>query len=140
MRTKDIVTIVNRQISNVSQAIPKIKEGIAAVTQSPGVAAADNIEVMVQNFLAKYNSGALEAALRGIDLNAWKEAAQAGTARIGPGMERKRKTIEAFHRQLQAYQLGYTQQIDGMPSGTLESSRARMNANFDKMAEFKFDK
>ena len=140
MRSKDVSTIVSRQISNVSQAIPKIKAGIAAVSESPGVAAADNIEVMVQNFLAKYNSGELEAALRNIDLASWKEAAQAGTARIGPGMERKRATIEAFHRQLQTYQLGYVPEIDGMPSGTLDASRARMNANFDKMSEFKFDK
>lgn len=140
MRSKDVKTVVSRQIANVSQAIPKIKEGIAAVTESPGVAAANNIEVMVQNFLARYNSGELEAALRGIDLGAWKVAAQAGTARIGPGMERKRAVIEEFHRQLQEYQLSYTQEVDRMPSGTLEASRARMNANFDAMAQFKFRK
>ena len=140
MRSKDVSTIVSRQISNVSQAIPKIKEGIQAVSESPGVAAADNIEVMVQNFLAKYNSGDLERALRNIDLGAWKEATAAGTVRIGPGMERKRAVIEAFHRQLQAHQLAYTQEIDNMPSGTLEASRARMNKNFDAMADFKFDK
>ena len=137
MRSKDVSIIVSRQISNVAQAIPKIKEGISAVSESPGVAAADNIEVMVQNFMAKYSSGELEAALRGIDLGAWKTATLAGAARIGPGMERKRATIEAFHRQLQAYQLAYTQEIDEMPSGTMEASRARMNTNFDKMAAFK---
>lgn len=138
MRSKDIKTTVNRQIANVNQAVPKIKEGINAVTVSPGVAAANNIEVLVQNFLAKYNSGELEAALRGIDLGDWKAAALAGTARIGPGMERKRAVIEEFHRQLQEHQLSYTQRIDAMPSGTLETSRARMNANFDAMVEFKF--
>jgi len=140
MRTKDIKTVVNRQIANVNQAVPKIKEGIQAVTESPGVAAANNVEVMVQNFLAKYNSGELEAALRGIDLGQWKEAALAGTARIGPGMERKRAAIEEFHRQLQEYQLAYTQEVDRMPSGTLEASRARMNANFDAMSKFKLRK
>lgn len=140
MRSKDVSTIVSRQISNVNAAVPKIKAGIQAVAESPGVLAADNIEVMVQNFLASYNSGELEAALRNVDLAAWKEAALSGTARIGPGMERQRATIEKFHRQLQAYQLGYTSEIDAMPSGTLESSRARMNANFDQMAAFSFDK
>lgn len=140
MRSKDVSVIVGRQISNVNAAVPKIKAGIQAVTESPGTKAAEQIEVMVQNFLASYNSGELEAALRGIDLGAWKESALAGTARIGPGMERKRAVIEKFHRQLQAYQLGYTQEIDAMPSGTLEASRARMNSNFDKMAEFKFEK
>ena len=140
MRTKDVGAIVSRQIQNVNQAVPKIKAGIQAVTESPGTKAAEQIEVMVQNFLASYNSGELEAALRGVDLGAWKEAALAGTARIGPGMERKRATIEKFHRQLQAFQLGYTQEIDAMPAGTLEASRARMNVNFDHMASFKFDK
>lgn len=140
MRSKDVTKIVNRQIANVAAAIPKIQEGIKAVTVSPGVAAADNIEVMVQNFMAKYSSGELEQSLRGIDLGEWKTQALAGTANIGPGMERKRAVIVEFHRQLQAYQLGYTQEIDAMASGTLAASKARMNANFDKMAEFKFDK
>lgn len=140
MRAKTIKNIVDRQIQNVNAAIPKIKEGINAVAVSPGVAAANNIEILVQNFLARYNDGSLEAALRGIDLTAWKVAALEGTARIGAGMTRRRSVIEEFHRQLQDYQLGYTATIDAMPSGTLESSRARMNANFDKMAEFKFNK
>lgn len=140
MRSKDVTKVVNRQIANVAAAIPKIKAGIEAVSVSPGVAAADNIEVMVQNFMAKYSSGELEASLRGIDLGEWKKQALLGTAGIGPGMERKRAAIEAFHRQLQTYQLAYTQEIDAMPSGTLVASKARMNANFDKMAEFKFEK
>ena len=137
MRQKNVASVVSRQIANVNQAIPKIKEGIQAVSESPGVAAANNVAVMVQNFLAKFNSGELEAALRSIDLNDWKNAALEGTARIGSGMERKRAVIEEFHRQLQDYQMRYTKDIDAMPSGTLESSRARMNANFDAMSQFR---
>jgi hypothetical protein len=137
MRQKNVASVVSRQIANVNQAIPKIKEGIQAVSESPGIAAANNVAVMVQNFLAKFNSGELEAALRSVDLNDWKNAALEGTARIGSGMERKRAVIEEFHRQLQDYQMRYTKDIDGMPSGTLESSRARMNANFDAMSQFR---
>ena len=140
MRAKNITTVVNRQIQNVNQAIPKIKEGIQAVSRSPGVAAAEQIDVMVQNFLASFQSGELEAALRGVNLEEWKTAALAGTTQIGPGMERKRATIEKFHEALQSYQLGYTKTIDAMSSGNLESSRARMNANFDAMSQFKFKK
>lgn len=140
MRSKDVKTVVSRQIAGVNSNIPKIKEGINAVTESPGVAAANNIEVMVQNFMAAYSDGSLEAALRGVDLGQWKSAALEGTARIGPGMERRREVIEEFHRQLQEYQLAYTSEIDRLPSGTLEASRTRMNANFDAMAQFKFRK
>jgi len=140
MRSKTVKSIVDRQIAGVNAAIPKIKDGINAVSVSPGVAAANNIEVLVQNFLAKYQSGELEAALRGIDLGAWKTATIEGTTRIGAGMTRKRSVIEEFHRQLQDYQLGYTTSIDAMPSGTLGASKARMNENFDRMAEFSFDK
>lgn len=140
MRQKKVEDIVGRQIAGVSNNIGKIQKGIKAVERSPGEAAADNIEVMVQNFLAKYQSGELAEALRGIDLGKWKEDTLAGVTRIGPGMERKRSVIEAFHRQLQEYQMGYTSTIDEMPSGTLDASRARMNANFDAMAQFKFRK
>jgi len=117
-----------------------MKEGIGAVSKSPGVAAADNIDVMIQNFLAAANNGTLEAALRGVDLDEWKRAALDGVSRVGAGMERKRAQIEAFHQTLQDYQLRYTREIDGMPSGTLAASRDRMLVNFDKMSQFKFKK
>lgn len=140
MRQKDPKAITSRQISNVQQASAKAKAGIDAVTKSPGVAAAEQIDIMVQNFLESVSSGKLEASLRGIDLNAWKAAALDGVSRVGPGMERKRATIEKFHTALQEYQLRYTQEIDNMPSGTLAASRDRMLKNFDEMSEFKFQK
>lgn len=140
MREKDPSAVTSRQIQNVQNNAAKMRAGIEAVSQSPGAKAADNIDVMVQNFLAKVNDGSLEQALRGIDLNAWKQQALEGVSRVGPGMERKRATIEEFHRQLQAYQIQYTKNIDAMPSGTLASSRDRMLANFDQMSKFKFKK
>jgi len=140
MRAKDAATVTSRQIQNVQNAASKIREGIGGVSVSPGVKAAENIQVMVQNFLESVNSGALEASLRGIDLADWKASALEGVARIGTGMERKRAVIEEFHRQLQEYQLAYTRKIDAMPSGTLAASRDRMLSNFDAMATFKFKK
>jgi len=140
MRQKVVADTATRQIQNVQTAAPKMRAGIEAVTTSPGVKAAEQIDVMVQNFLARVSDGSMEAALRGIDLAAWKRQALEGVSRVGPGMERKRAVIEAFHRQLQDYQLGYTGAIDSMPSGTLAASRDRMLANFEKMAAFKFTK
>lgn len=140
MRQKDVSTITNRQIQNVQNAGQKMREGIGAVSVSPGAKAADNLDVMVQNFLAAVNDGTLEASLRGINLEDWKKAALDGVSRVGPGMERKRAAIEEFHRQLQEYQLRYTREIDAMPSGTLAASRDRMLANFDAMSKFKAGK
>jgi len=140
MRRKNVKGIVDRQIQGVAAKADRIREGISSVDVSPGVAAAAQIDKMVSNFLASANDGTLEAALRGIDLAAWKEAALLGVGRIGPGMERKRAAITAFHEQLQEYQLGYSSRIEAMPSTTKEDGRARMNANFDAMSEFKFRK
>lgn len=140
MKRKDTKAIVDRQIQGVSQRADKIREGIGAVDISPGARAADNLDKMVQNFLAAVNDGTLEQSLRGVDLEAWKQAALEGVSRIGPGMERKRAIIQQFHDALQEYQLRYTQNIDKMPSLGLEDSRARMNANFDAMSKFKFRK
>jgi len=138
MKRKNVGSIVDRQIQGVAQRADKIREGIAAVTVSPGVKAADQMDKLVQNFLASVSDGSMEAALRGVDLEQWKQEALAGVSRIGPGMERKRAVIEQFHAALQDYQLGYTQQIDQMPSTNIEDSRARMNRNFDEMSKFKF--
>lgn len=140
MRRKEVKSIVDRQITGVTTKAEKIREGIAAVAESPGVAAFRNIDKMVANFMQSFNDGSLGAALQGIDLAAWKEAALAGVSRIGPGMERKRQVIETFHAALQDYQLSYTAAIDRMPSTSLEDSRARMNKNFDEMSKFKFRK
>jgi len=140
MRPKDPISVTSRQIQNVQNAAQKAKDGIQAVSVSPGDAAADQIQVMIQNFLEAANSGKLEDALRGIDLNEWKRAALDGVSRVGPGMERKRATIEKFHAQLQEYQLRYTQSIDSMPKGTKAASRDRMLANFDAMSDFHFAK
>ena len=140
MRQKKIADVVTRQIQNVQNNAAKIKAGIEAVSKSPGVAAAEQIDLMVQNFLASVADGTTEAALRSIDLAEWKKNALDGVSRIGAGMERKRAIIEAFHDQLQEYQLAYTRQIDEMPKGTIAASRDRLLANFDAMADFKFKK
>ena len=140
MRQKKITDVVTRQIQNVQNNAAKIKAGIEAVSKSPGVAAAEQIDLMVQNFLASIADGTTEAALRSIDLAEWKKNALDGVSRIGAGMERKRAIIEAFHDQLQEYQLAYTRQIDEMPKGTIAASRDRLLANFDAMADFKFKK
>ena len=137
MKRKDVTKVVARQISGVTNNLTKIKDGIQSVTVSPGAAAADQIQVMIQKWLEMAQNGTLEAALRGVDLNAWKESALKGADRIAPGMEVARSKLQAFHQALQEYQLGYTAQIDAMAKGTLEASRARMNANFDAMAAFK---
>jgi len=140
MRRKTVKDITDRQITGVTTKADKIRKGIEAVSESPGVAAARNLDKMIANFMKAYNDGTLKAALEGIDLSAWKIEALAGVSRIGPGMERKRAVIEAFHAALQDYQLSYTAEIDGMPNTSLEDSRARMNRNFDRMSEFKFRK
>lgn len=137
MKRKDVSKTVDRQIQGVAQRADKIRDGINAVTVSPGVKAAEQLDKLVQNFLAAVSDGSMEAALRAVDLESWKADALAGVAKIGPGMERKRAVIEQFHAALQDYQLRYTQEIDRMPSTTIEDSRARMNANFDAMAKFK---
>lgn len=140
MKRKTVSSIVDRQIQGVAQRADKIRDGISAVTVSPGVKAADQMDKLVQNFLASVSDGSMEAALRGVDLEQWKQDALAGVSKIGPGMERKRVVIEQFHAALQDYQLSYTQQIDQMPSTNIEDSRARMNRNFDEMSKFKFRK
>lgn len=138
MRRKEVKAIVDRQITGVTTKAEKIRAGIAAVAESPGVAAARNIDKMVANFMQAFNDGSMLEALQGIDLASWKEQALAGVGRIGPGMERKRAVIEAFHAALQDYQMRYTAEIDRMPSTSLEDSRARMNRNFDEMSQFRF--
>lgn len=130
----------DRMIAGVQAKTQKIKDGINAVDRSPGAAAADNITAMIANWLEKAQNGELEEALRGVDLAEWRAKTLDAVGRIGPGMQRSRAKIEAFFDQLLPYQEAYTAEIARMDKTTLEDSRARMNANFDRMAEFKFRK
>lgn len=133
-------TAADRMIAGVQANTQKIKDGVNAVDRSPGAAAADNITAMIANWLEKAQNGELEEALRGVDLAEWRVKTLDAVSRIGPGMQKSRAKIEAFFDQLLPYQEAYTAEIARMPKTNLEDSRARMNANFDRMAEFKFRK
>jgi len=126
----------NRLIQGAANASAKTKSGIEQVTESPGVAAANAIDKMLQNLLEAFNSGKVERALRNVDLADWKRKALAGVSRIPGGLEANRTKIEQFYTELLSWQQSYTQEIDAMPKTTLADSRARMLMNFDKMVEF----
>lgn len=129
-------TATDRMIAGVNAKLPKIREGIQAVDRSPGEAAADQLDKMLTNLLAAFNSGRVERSLRGIDLADWKARTLDAVSKIPGGLERNRSKIERFFDELLPYQEGYTRTIDAMPSATLEDSRSRMNANFDAMVQF----
>lgn len=133
-------TAADRMIKGVQANVGKIREGVEAVDRSPGAAAADQIDAMIAHWLEKAQNGELEAALRGVDLAAWKKRTLDAVSRIGPGMEASRAVIESFYDQLLPYQEAYTAEIARMPKATLEDSRARMNKNFDEMSKFRFRK
>lgn len=126
----------DRMIKGAGDAATKTKQGIEQVTESPGVAAAAQIDKMRQALLEAFDSGKIERALRGIDLADWKAKALAGVSRIPGGLEANRSKIEAFFAELLPYQQSYTAQIDAMPKTNLADSRARMLANFDAMVAF----
>lgn len=136
MKTISPKTATDRMIAGVNTKLEKIREGVRAVTKSPGVSAAESIDKMMANLLEAFNSGRVERSLRAVDLAAWKESALAAVSTIPGGMEKSRAKIEAFFAELLPYQEGYTAEIDGMPKTNLEDSRARMNKNFDKMVDF----
>jgi len=129
-------TATDRMIAGVNAKLSKVREGISSVDKSPGVAAAENIDKMLNSLLESFNSGKVERALRNVDLVDWKARTLEAVSKIPGGLERNRSKIEAFFAELLPYQESYTAEIDGMPKSTLEDSRARMNKNFDAMSEF----
>lgn len=129
-------TAANRMIQGVSAKLDKVREGIQAVDKSPGVAAAESVDKMLQNLLAAFNSGKVERALRNVTLADWKAATLDAVSSIPGGLEKNRSKIEAFFAELLPYQESYTATIDAMPKTTLADSRSRMLANFDAMVEF----
>lgn len=114
-------------VNNLSNAGAAIQDGVNAVTVSPGQAAADQIQLYLQNVTAAVNSGKTESALRSITLDGWKtNFIKKGLPRIATGAQAALQKVTAFHQSFDPVMQQASQQVKGMPKGSTEAALARM--------------
>lgn len=126
---------------NLTSAIPSIKAGVMAVTQSPMAKAATKADAYVEGVRRAVDSGKWQEGLNSVSLADWQNrTANAGTERISRGASDAVNKVAAFQTQLKPTTDRIRAAVDAMPSGSLEDSIARSAAAIRMMAEFRFRK
>ncbi len=122
---------------NMKNATTDIKRGIERVTESPTVAAARQETKMVDNLTAAVSNGKWRRGLERVSLEDWRsKALNKGLQRIPAGVDEAGKKVESFHSQLIPHIESGMQQVNSMPSTTLDDSINRMITFTRHMAGF----
>lgn len=131
-------TVLDKWTRNMTAAVPTIKAGILAVSESPMEKAANAADRYVEGVRRAKESGKFQAGLRSVTLEQWKQlAGEKGTARIAQGVTAAKDKMRQFLDKLLPYTEQASREIQAMPKGTPEASMARMMRNFEIMSRFK---
>jgi hypothetical protein len=115
-----------------------IKDGIDAVTTSPTLKAAQQVDRYVMGVQEAASSGKWQRGLQKVSLQDWKDAmTNKGLTRITSGATAAKPKMAAFMQKLLPYQDNVVKQLDSMPRGGLQENIARAVFVMQKMSEFK---
>ena len=113
-------------------------DGINAVTESPGAAAARQKDKWAQNTAAAKDKFAANAGA--VDVASWKRSATDKQSRYAQGTAAGAQNMVAFQRQFQPFQSAVTAKVRSMPSTTPEQRIQRMVAQATETAKFNYKK
>lgn len=121
----DAATATQNWLSGMQSATPKYVAGINAVTTAPGVAAARQADVWVQNTAAA--KGKFQKNVAAVDLGSWQASARdKGAPRLASGAAASQQKMANALNQILPQIASIKQSLP--PRGTLEQNIARMTA------------
>lgn len=123
-------------LANISNSQDRMRSGAMRVTEAPGQKAA----AAADKWLAKVTQAKAKFAARvgSVSLQDWQNAyINVGIPRISQGAQAKQQKFTAFLDQFLPYLASGLQQIDKMPSTTVEDGVARASAMIRWNAKFK---
>lgn len=125
---------------NTKAATQDYANGVQGVSEAPGVRAAKQADKMRQNILKSLDDGTWQKRVAGVSLNDWKQKTLAkGPQRIASGVDGAVDKMGKFMSELYPHQQAIQDELENMPSVTLEDSIARAVHNMRRMSEFKRD-
>ena len=130
---KDAASVAQRWASNLGNAGAKITDGVNAVTQAPGAAAAAQVSVWAQNTQAAQAKFARNVAA--VSLNQWQQAViNKGIGRLASGAAAAEPKFQVFMTKLLPY---VASGRSALPKrGNLQANIARMTAWVTYMSKF----
>lgn len=121
----DAATATANWLAGMSGATAKYTAGIQAVSTAPGVAAARQADVWVQNTTAA--KAKFQKNVAAVDLGSWQQAAvQKGAPRLASGAVASQSKMANALQQILPQIASIKQSLP--PRGNLEQNIARMNA------------
>lgn len=139
MATKTASVIAAKWARAMQGATQSMKDGVAAVTESPMEKAAASQDLWLEGVRKARESGKYADNLRAVSLDAWKRAyLQKGIGRVSAGVTEAMPIMEDFLAQLLPVAEASKRDVATMPKGTLEDSKQRMIRNMENMSRFKF--
>lgn len=134
---KDPQTIAQDWANRMGGSTQKISDGIDAVTQAPGLAAARQKEVWRNNTANAADKYARN--VMAVTLEDWRAAAKGkGLNRIGPGAAAAVPKMANLMTQLMPFIAAGKAKLPAR--GDAGANKNRMNAWFDHMSSFKYNK
>lgn len=128
--------VAAKWVRGMQNSTESIRDGVNAVTQAPGVAAAAAVELWAQRTLAAKQKYATRVAAVGLD--EWKrKMLGVGLSRVSEGAAANEGKMAAFMSEFLPFQEQVTQTVRSMPKGSLEASIARMTAQVRGTAQFR---
>lgn len=127
--------------STMKARLSQIQAGVARVDEAPGAKAAKAFKTWQARMTDPEVQKRWQANVAAVPLEDWKRATlELLPQRLPGGVDRAVPGVERFAQQLLSYQAANVGKVEAMPNITYEDSRARMNAWFDIMKNFRYKK
>ena len=126
-------------VTGISNSTEKIRSGVRAVTVAPSEKAIAAIPRMVQGIQRAAQEGKIEAGLRRVGLQAWKDSMEnKGIPRMATGAMASQGKMESFLGEFLPHVQAGLERIDReMPRGTKDQNIARAVAMMRWNGEFR---
>lgn len=139
MPSKDAAAVAAQWAQNLTAAVPRIKAGVMAVTESPTAKAAQAVDAYVAGVQRAAMTNKFQDGLNSVSLNDWQRAtAEKGTAAIANGVAFAKPKMQKFLTWLLPQTEAIKQQIKSMPRGKGAAAKARMDANYAAMSALRY--
>lgn len=130
--------IAEKWARNLGASGQSMTDGINGVSVNPAEKAIAQIPAMVAGVQNAQANGKIEAGLRRVSLQSWKDAMiKKGVPRISGGATAAQPKMASFMQQLLPHIEGGKNMLAGMPRGSPSANDARMMAWTNYMRQFK---
>ena len=133
--------IAEKQVRRSQAATQDYKNGVNAVKEAPGKAAAAAVDRYSAGVMKAVADGAYVDGCLAVSLSDWQQkTVNKGAANYAPGVAAAQSTIADFHAQRATAQASIDAELQSMPRGDTETNIQRAVTQMRRMGEFKFKK